>query len=84
MQHDCLKINLKFSFVLLLSYAYGLSQQTQNICILFVQCWTNVEDVGTTDTTISRAIIKSDSLSRGVDQDLFLSACIVIYDSAPL
>ena len=23
-----------------------LSQQTQNICITFVQCWTNVEDVG--------------------------------------
>ena len=26
----------------------SLSQQTQNICITFVQCWTNVEDVGTT------------------------------------
>ena len=24
------------------------SQQTQNICITFVQCWTNVEDVGPT------------------------------------
>ena len=24
------------------------AQQTQNICITFVQCWTNVEDVGTT------------------------------------
>ena len=23
-----------------------VSQQTQNICITFVQCWTNVEDVG--------------------------------------
>ena len=22
------------------------SQQAQNICITFVQCWTNVEDVG--------------------------------------
>ena len=26
----------------------GLSQWTQNICIPFVQCWTNVEDVGPT------------------------------------
>ena len=25
-----------------------ISQQTQNICITFVQCWTNVEDVGPT------------------------------------
>ena len=25
-----------------------LSQQTQSICITFVQCWTNVKDVGTT------------------------------------
>ena len=25
-----------------------VSQQTQNICITFVQCWTNVEDVGPT------------------------------------
>ena len=24
------------------------AQQTQNICITFVQCWTSVEDVGTT------------------------------------
>ena len=24
------------------------SQQTQNICITFIQCWTNVEDVGPT------------------------------------
>ena len=24
------------------------SQQTQNICIPFIQCWTNVEDVGPT------------------------------------
>ena len=24
------------------------AQQTQNICITFVQCWTNVEDVGPT------------------------------------
>ena len=24
------------------------SQQTQNICITFMQCWTNVEDVGPT------------------------------------
>ena len=23
----------------------SISQQTQNICITFVQCWTNVEDV---------------------------------------
>ena len=22
------------------------AQQTQNICITFIQCWTNVEDVG--------------------------------------
>ena len=22
------------------------SQQTQNICITFIQCWTNLEDVG--------------------------------------
>ena len=26
----------------------GGAQQTQNICITFVQCWSNVEDVGTT------------------------------------
>ena len=26
----------------------GATQQTQNICITFVQCWTNVEDIGTT------------------------------------
>ena len=25
-----------------------ISQQRQNICITFVQCWTNVEDVGPT------------------------------------
>ena len=25
---------------------YSLAQQTQNMCITFVQCWTNVEDVG--------------------------------------
>ena len=25
-----------------------LTQQTQNICITFIQCWTNVEDVGPT------------------------------------
>ena len=24
------------------------AQQTQNICMTFVQCWTNVEDVGPT------------------------------------
>ena len=24
------------------------SQQTQTICITFIQCWTNVEDVGPT------------------------------------
>ena len=24
------------------------SQQTQNICVTFIQCWTNVEDVGST------------------------------------
>ena len=24
----------------------SFSQQTQNICITFIQCWTNVEDVG--------------------------------------
>ena len=29
-------------------YVYRVSQQTQNICITFVQCWTNVEDVGPT------------------------------------
>ena len=29
-------------------YAETLSQQTQNICITFIQCWTNVEDVGPT------------------------------------
>ena len=28
------------------------SQQTQNICITFIQCWTNVEDVGPTYTDI--------------------------------
>ena len=26
----------------------GQSQQAQNICITFTQCWTNVEDVGPT------------------------------------
>ena len=26
----------------------GPAQQTRNICITFVQCWTNVEDVGPT------------------------------------
>ena len=25
-----------------------VAQQTQNICITFIQCWTNVEDVGPT------------------------------------
>ena len=25
-----------------------ISQQTQNICITFVQCWTNLKDVGPT------------------------------------
>ena len=24
------------------------TQQTENICITFIQCWTNVEDVGPT------------------------------------
>ena len=27
---------------------YPVSQQTQNMCITFVQCWTNVEDDGPT------------------------------------
>ena len=27
---------------------YIITQQTQNICITFIQCWTNVEDVGPT------------------------------------
>ena len=27
---------------------YVHSQQTQNICITHIQCWTNVEDVGPT------------------------------------
>ena len=26
----------------------GATQQTQDICVTFVQCWTNVEDVGPT------------------------------------
>ena len=26
----------------------AMSRQTQNICITFIQCWTNVEDVGPT------------------------------------
>ena len=26
----------------------AMSQQTQNICITFVECWANVEDVGPT------------------------------------
>ena len=30
------------------SVGHGISQQTQNICITFVQCWTNVENVGPT------------------------------------
>ena len=30
------------------SWALMASQSTQNICITFVQCWTNVEDVGPT------------------------------------
>ena len=25
---------------------HGCSQDTQNICITFIQCWSNVEDVG--------------------------------------
>ena len=29
-------------------HLHVLSQQTQNICITFIQCWTNVEDVGPT------------------------------------
>ena len=32
----------------LMAVALGTSQQTKNICITFVQCWTNVEDVGPT------------------------------------
>ena len=30
------------------SFGKVISQQTQNICITFMQCWTNVEDVGPT------------------------------------
>ena len=34
---------------LILQYLESESaQQTQNICITFIQCWTNVEDVGPT------------------------------------
>ena len=29
-------------------YRIIVSQKTQNICIIFIQCWTNVEDVGPT------------------------------------
>ena len=29
-------------------FIYLLVQQTQNIYITFIQCWTNVEDVGPT------------------------------------
>ena len=28
--------------------SYYITQYTQNICITFIQCWTNVEDVGPT------------------------------------
>ena len=31
-----------------LSYLPPSSQQTQNVFIIFIQCWTNVEDVGPT------------------------------------
>ena len=27
-----------------ISFSYSMSPQTQNICITFVQCWTNVFD----------------------------------------
>ena len=30
----------------------GMTQQTQNICITFVQRWTNVEDVGRRCTNV--------------------------------
>ena len=32
----------------LAAFFHGLSQQTQNISLTFIQCWANVEDVGPT------------------------------------
>ena len=40
---DCSKANLSCYLVHI-----ATTQQTQNICITFVQCWTNVKDVGPT------------------------------------
>ena len=45
LRHTLIPGRLYFGHAGLLSIG---SQQTQNICITFVQCWTNVEDVGTT------------------------------------
>ena len=48
----------------ILFLALETTQQTQNICITFVQCWTNVKDVGPT-------LYKSpDGMYRARERDL--------------
>ena len=42
-----IQIRSRTDYVHLQNHVYPI-QQTQNICITFVQCWTNVEDVGLT------------------------------------
>ena len=39
---------------MLIVYSFTLSQQTQNICITFLQFWTNVEDVGRRCTNVTQ------------------------------
>ena len=47
------------------------AQQTQNICITFVQCWTNAEAVGL--TLLYNHFSKPFVTSNGVKQDGMLS-----------
>ena len=45
---DILQLVLVFFGLVCLITFINTSQQTQNICMTFIQCWANVEDVGPT------------------------------------
>ena len=75
--HVLLHIRLIISITFITTLSSGfpqatlLIQQTQNICITFVQCWTNVEDVCTKHCTKSYKCFFG-LLGRGVSASCML------------
>ena len=68
---------------MLIVYSFTLSQQTQNICITFLQFWTNVEDVGRLCTNVTQIWLVF-NLDSKFTQQLFSSRKNVVFISLRL